>query len=255
MRRACPGRGRRRTSDGLNSGVGSRAVLITSRRSPSAVDLMPSATSARTERNNAEPLTGPVLQFLGELADRAPAELDRVRHHGPDIPQLGELPGGIGHRAGRQGQAHRPARRGPGRHPGRAVQPGEAGAARAAGRPVPAGRYVHGGSAPDAVVHQGHRAGDEAARPGVEQGGHLLLLQAGHAGRRQVNAGKQRLPRAARAGCGTASHGRSCRGRAAARGWPRRTAAPGGRPDRRRMMFGACPENDTGVRQNGGPAW
>ena len=60
-------------SDGLNSGIGSRAVPITSRRSPSAVDLIPSATSARTERNIAEPLTGPILQLLGQLADRAPA--------------------------------------------------------------------------------------------------------------------------------------------------------------------------------------
>src|SRR5208337_4376447 len=50
-----------RYNDGLNSGIGSRAVLIRSRRSPSAVDLMPSATSARTERNIAESFMGPFV--------------------------------------------------------------------------------------------------------------------------------------------------------------------------------------------------
>jgi len=48
-----------RYNEGLNSGIGSRFTRITSRRSPSAVDLMPSATSASTERNIAEPFTGP----------------------------------------------------------------------------------------------------------------------------------------------------------------------------------------------------
>ena len=184
-------------SDGLNRGIGSRAVLITSRRSPSAVDLMPSATSVRTERNIAEPLTGPVLQLLGQLADRAPAQLDRVRDHGPDVSQFGELPDRVGHGAGRQRQPHRTGRRGPGRHPRRPVQPGEAGA-----EALPAGRHqdvddVHGGSAPDAVVHQGRRAGDEAARPGVEQRRQLLLRQARHSAHGQVDAGQQRLPWAA----------------------------------------------------------
>jgi hypothetical protein len=40
--------------------------------------------------------------------------------------------------------------------------------------------------------------GDEAARPGVEQGGHLLLRQVRRPGQAQVHAGQQRLPRAAR---------------------------------------------------------
>ena len=110
---------------------------------------MPSATSASTERNTAEPLIGP-SQLLGQLAHRAPAQLDGVRDHRPDVPQLSELPGGIGHRPGRQSQAHRADRRNPGRHPARPVQPDEAGA-----QALPAGRYqhvdyVHGGSAPDA---------------------------------------------------------------------------------------------------------
>ena len=198
-RRACPGRGRRRTSDGLNRGIGSRAVPDRGRgRSPSAVDLMPSATSARTERNVAEPLTGPILSSSASWLDRAPAQLDRVRDHRPDVSQLGELPDRIGHRAGHQGQPHRPGRRGPGPASGPC---GAAGRSRCCSA-LPAHRHqhvddVHGGSAPDAVVHQGRRPGDEAARPGVEQRGHLLLRKARHPAHRQVDAGQQRLPRAA----------------------------------------------------------
>ena len=60
--------------DGLNRGIGSRAVRTTSRRSPSAVDLMPSSTSARTERNFAEPLTGPVLSSsASSLSEHRPS--------------------------------------------------------------------------------------------------------------------------------------------------------------------------------------
>lgn len=58
-------------------------------------------------------------------------------------------------------------------------------------------------SSPDALrmlwVQQGYRAGDEAARPGVEQGRHLLLGQARRSAQGQVDAGQQRLPRAAQA--------------------------------------------------------
>ena len=44
---------------GLNIGMGRRARLISERRSASADDLMPSATSATAARNRAEPWTGP----------------------------------------------------------------------------------------------------------------------------------------------------------------------------------------------------
>src|SRR6185437_6386346 len=78
-----------------------------------------------------------------------------------------------------------------------AVQPGKAGAeAPSASRHQDVDSVVNGGSAPDAVVHQGHWAGDEAARSAVEQRGHLLLRKARHAGRSKVDAGQQRLPRA-----------------------------------------------------------
>jgi hypothetical protein len=52
--------------------------------------------------------------------------------------------------------------------------------------------------AAQAVVHQGDRAGDKAAGPGVEQGRHFLLRQVGRPGYAQVDAGQERLPRAAR---------------------------------------------------------
>ena len=58
----------------------------------------------------AEPWTGPFAELVGQLADRAPAELDRVRDDGADVPQAGELSRGIGHGAGHQRQAHRPTR-------------------------------------------------------------------------------------------------------------------------------------------------
>src|SRR5580704_6429211 len=48
------------------------------------------------------------------------------------------------------------------------------------------------------MVQQGRRPGDEAARPGVKQGRHLLLEQVGRSGLAQVDAGQQRLPRPAR---------------------------------------------------------
>jgi hypothetical protein len=47
------------------------------------------------------------------------------------------------------------------------------------------------------VVHQGYRAGDDATRPGVEQGRHLLLPEARRSADREVDAGQQCLPRAA----------------------------------------------------------
>jgi hypothetical protein len=76
------------------------------------------------------------------------------------------------------------------------VQPGKAGI-----DPAPFGRHQHVDDvqvrlAPDAVVQQGDRAGDEAARPGVEQGGHLFLEQSGRSACAQVDAGQQHLPRA-----------------------------------------------------------
>jgi hypothetical protein len=51
------------------------------------------------------------------------------------------------------------------------VQPDETGA-----EALPASRHqqvdeIHGRPIPDAVVQQGHRAGDDAARSGVQHGG------------------------------------------------------------------------------------
>ena len=46
-------------SDGLNSGMGSPDRASRSLRSPSAADLIPSATSASASRNRADPLFGP----------------------------------------------------------------------------------------------------------------------------------------------------------------------------------------------------
>ena len=46
-------------SDGLNSGIGSLALTSRSLRSASAVDLIPSATSASATRNKADPVFGP----------------------------------------------------------------------------------------------------------------------------------------------------------------------------------------------------
>src|SRR5438067_1950236 len=48
-------------SDGLNSGMGSPDLASRSLRSPSAADLIPSATSASASRNSIEPLAGPWL--------------------------------------------------------------------------------------------------------------------------------------------------------------------------------------------------
>jgi hypothetical protein len=76
------------------------------------------------------------------------------------------------------------------------VQPDETGAAA-----LPAGWHqhvdeIHSRFAPDAVVQQSDRVGDDAARSGVQHGRQFLLGHARDPGRRQVDAGQQRLPRA-----------------------------------------------------------
>jgi hypothetical protein len=53
--------------DGLNSGMGSRDLDSRSLRSPSAADLIPSATSASASRNSADPLAGPSLSSAARL--------------------------------------------------------------------------------------------------------------------------------------------------------------------------------------------
>ena len=219
----------------------------TSRRSPSAVDLMPSATSPRTERNIAEPLTGPVLSSSASWptvhrpswtasattartsrssvscrAVSATARGTRARRTGP----IDEVRAGI--RAVRCSRAKPVLRR------------------------CRSARHqhvddLHGSSGPDAVVQQGHRAGDEAARPGIRA---AAAIPSGTCSGSRSQPGRRRAAAPAtdhRAGRGTASRDRSCRARAVARGWPRRTASPGARPGRRGMMFGAWPEHDTGI--------
>jgi hypothetical protein len=58
---------------------------------------------------------------------------------------------------------------------------------------------VNGGSAPDAVVLQGHRTGNEAARPGVEQGRQLFLRNTRDPVGGNVDAGQQYPPWSAHA--------------------------------------------------------
>jgi AraC-like DNA-binding protein len=54
-------------SDGLNSGMGSPDLASRSLRSPSAADLIPSATSASASRNSTEPLAGPWLSSVARV--------------------------------------------------------------------------------------------------------------------------------------------------------------------------------------------
>ncbi len=48
-------------TDALNNGMGSPDLMSRSLRSPSAVDLIPSATSVNASRNRADPTFGPVM--------------------------------------------------------------------------------------------------------------------------------------------------------------------------------------------------
>jgi hypothetical protein len=54
-------------SDGLNSGMGSLDLASRSLRSPSAADLIPSATSASASRNSIDPLAGPWLSSAARV--------------------------------------------------------------------------------------------------------------------------------------------------------------------------------------------
>ena len=83
-------------SDGLNSGVGSRALTSRSLRSASAVDLIPSATSASAARNRADPDFWPPASSVARSRYRAAAALHRVGDERPDVPEAGHLAGGIG---------------------------------------------------------------------------------------------------------------------------------------------------------------
>ena len=111
-------------SDGLNSGMGSPDRASRSLRSPSAADLIPSATSASASRNSTDPLVGPgsssvvrVLWCICLVARRPPPPPARPagwswcgRHRRRRAPASRTAPGRPPRSAG---------------HPGRAVQPDE----------------------------------------------------------------------------------------------------------------------------------
>jgi len=162
----CVGPDEERIADvqsGLNSGVGSRAVLIRLRKSLSATDRTPSAPrSARPKHRRATDWSA--LQLAGQLVIvhrpswTAPATTARTSLRLVSCQAVSPPRGG-------QDEAHRPAGGAPSWHPSRAVQPGEAGVAA-----LPSGwdqhvNHVEVRCAPDGVVHQGHRTGNEAARP------------------------------------------------------------------------------------------
>ena len=148
---------------------------IRSRRSPSAVDLIPSATSARTERNMAEPRTGPSLSSAASwLTVQRPswtASATTARTSRRLVSRRAVSATARGARASRTG-------------PPDAILGGIRAVRWSRTKPtsltLPLGRYEHVDGveprpAPDAVVQEGGRAGDHAARAAVEQRGQLFL--------------------------------------------------------------------------------
>ena len=119
----------------------------------------------------------PVAKLTGQVRHRASPLLNGLRDHRPHVPHVGQQPRGVRHRSGRQHETQRIPGHEPRRQVISPVQPNEPGAAS-----LPPHRYQHVGHlqrhrTAHAVVHQGHRPGDDAPRPGVEQRRRLLLQQ------------------------------------------------------------------------------
>ena len=213
-------------SDGLNSGMGSPDPASRSLRSPSAADLIPSATSVSASRNSTDPAFGPapssVSRSLIAHLRRCTASATTARTSRRLVmPRTASATAraGITYRTG-------PALPDPPGHPGRPVQLDEP---RVAALPGRRDQDVHDlrQLGPDVVAAQRGRAGDQAAVAGVQQRGHLLLQGRRRAGRGHVHPGQQPPPRPARPQPVPQGMFRSGRPPAPGRGRSRLAAGPG----------------------------
>ncbi len=180
---------------GLNTGMGSRACLITARKSPSAAERTPSATSASARRSSADPRRGPVSSSylrapIGHFPRwTAPATTART------------LPRSASPRA-----ASATARGGKAYLTSPATPTGSGNRVVRRIRTNPASRFwIHAGdedidldrSRPSqAEPPQRGRAGKNAVGPGVKERTHLALVIGRRSGMRQVDPGEQPAPRA-----------------------------------------------------------
>ena len=112
-------------SEGLNNGMGRPDLASRSLRSPSAADLIPSATSASASRNSIEPLADPWLSSVARVFIVHLSRCNGVSHDRANVPQAGHGADGVSDGPRGRDVPHRAGLPDAGGHPGCTVQPDE----------------------------------------------------------------------------------------------------------------------------------
>ncbi len=134
------------------------------------------------------------MKLSDQILYPAPPGLDAIRDQSPHLPEVVQPTRRVCHCPGSQGEADKAVRADQIGHPGRAQQPHEA-----AVQAPPRGWHEHvdagDGRHPESEPPQGGEPGDDAARPRVQLGRHVPLIQRRRPALSEVDTTQDGLPR------------------------------------------------------------